>query len=251
MSSPTISPIHTACKSCEFAIYEDKTQTECYLGFVDRFKIADVEVLEVYDEDKEFYVINNKKCVGYREFKYFVNRGLSETGIQEKAEYVRDRLKINYDLTINIRNYSAAELQELAKEISKLSIKPNSLHIVRYKEDREKYSYRFIEKIISSTKVTKWKIKTLLDNSEEFLTAVHHIINENKSTKFMLSINKNFSKIAEMVDYAQKTIYDNLSTFVVITEKTKECFLFSTDVYRLGILNGVDILSETDKYTII
>ena len=51
----TVNTIHTPCKSCVFALYEDKTQTDCGLNYISKYRQKDnVEVLEAYDNDKEF-----------------------------------------------------------------------------------------------------------------------------------------------------------------------------------------------------
>ena len=52
-----ISKIHTPCKDCVFALYNDITQVGCKTKTLDIFKQRGVTILEVYDEEKEFYVI--------------------------------------------------------------------------------------------------------------------------------------------------------------------------------------------------
>ena len=54
----TIKPIHTPCKDCTFAIYEGKTQNGCHLNLLEKYKNKNLEILEAYDEQKEFYIIN-------------------------------------------------------------------------------------------------------------------------------------------------------------------------------------------------
>ena len=55
--------IHTPCKDCVFAIYDDKTQINCSQDCIDKYKKLDVPIVEVYDDDKEFYVIEGRKCI--------------------------------------------------------------------------------------------------------------------------------------------------------------------------------------------
>lgn len=247
----TICAIHTPCKNCSFAVYEEKTQTDCLLGLLEKFKSSEIEILEVYDEDKEFFVINNKKCVGYKEEKYFENRNLSQATIGEKADYVQSQLYIKYSIVINLKKYDPKELKKLAEKISDLTISPETLHIIRYKEDREKYSYKFIENIVSLSKVPKWKVKTLLNDDEHYIDALHQVIQENRKTQFFLSIDGEYDKISNIVEKAQETIYDKLSTFLVIATENGESIFFNTGVYRAGLNQGIDILTDKDKYTII
>lgn len=249
--STEIKPIHTPCKKCVFATYENNTQTSCFLNLLDKFKNNNIEILEAYDEEKEFYIINDKKCVGYREEKYFESRKLNEKTLQDKADYVLDKLKLNYSITINIQNFTARQLTNISSQISQLSIKPTNLYVIRYKQDREKYSYNFIENFISKCKIPKWKIKTILDDKEEYINVLHNVVNENKTTKFMLSIGEETEGINVIINTAQRIIYDDLSTFIVLADKNKKTILFNTDVYRFGIFHGQDILSDTTQYTII
>ena len=53
----------TPCKDCTFAIYEGITQTGCSR---DRLKLyKENEIVEAYDEEREFYVVNGQ-CLYYR-----------------------------------------------------------------------------------------------------------------------------------------------------------------------------------------
>ncbi|MBF83560.1 MAG: hypothetical protein CL489_03690 [Acidobacteria bacterium] len=58
--------IKTSCKECVFAMYVGKTQMDCSLGRLDKFREGCVPVIESYDEDdKEFFVIE-RFCNTYR-----------------------------------------------------------------------------------------------------------------------------------------------------------------------------------------
>lgn len=62
VEQPVIKQINTSCKGCFFSIWDDKTQTSCSLGLVERFKERD-EIIEVYDEQgDEFFVVNGRHC---------------------------------------------------------------------------------------------------------------------------------------------------------------------------------------------
>lgn len=247
-----INLLHTSCKHCTFSIYKDKTQTDCYLGLINQYQNNQIEILEAYDEDKEFFVVNNKKCLAYVQDSFFnKHESLKDLSLEEKAEYVRSKLRIKYAIVLNIKQYSPAELQIVFEEISKLEIEPTTVYLIRYKEDREKFSYKFLERIIKKWKLPNWKIKTILDPEDEYLSVLHYTINENKKNKFVLSINGDYTDMGGIIDRGQKIIYDDSGSFVVISNQSKETILFSTEVYRYGIINGIDILSEYEKYDII
>jgi hypothetical protein len=57
-----LSSIHTPCKNCLFAMYENDKQIGCKL---DRLKYHK-NIIEVYDDEKTFYVVDKSFCLFYR-----------------------------------------------------------------------------------------------------------------------------------------------------------------------------------------
>lgn len=62
----SFSGIHTACKNCVFAEYKGKQQVGCAFNKIEEYKRAGVKIVPVYDDDKEFFVIDNRFCMFYR-----------------------------------------------------------------------------------------------------------------------------------------------------------------------------------------
>ena len=82
----SIPAIHTSCKKCVFAIYDNITQTGCHLDYIAKYREKNISILEAYDEQKEFYVIGDKKCPGYREDSWFKDNNLT---IEEKIDKIK------------------------------------------------------------------------------------------------------------------------------------------------------------------
>jgi len=78
--------IRTNCKECVFAIYDGKTQVGCTHNRIEKFK---PNIIEAYDDDKEFYVINNL-CNFYRN----AERGYSV----DDVDLVKSESAISYDI---------------------------------------------------------------------------------------------------------------------------------------------------------
>lgn len=57
--------IETPCKFCVFAKYDGKTQTDCELGLLKKYREYSTQIIEAYDEESEFFVID-KVCLGHR-----------------------------------------------------------------------------------------------------------------------------------------------------------------------------------------
>lgn len=60
----------TCCQDCCFAIYENKTQIDCQLNKLELYSNAKIEIIEAYNEDGEFFLLHNKKCIWKRSKKW-------------------------------------------------------------------------------------------------------------------------------------------------------------------------------------
>ena len=63
-----LSQIHTSCKNCVFANYtaDGLVQSGCKLGKIQDYKKAGIDILDVYDDELQFSVINGRVCLFYR-----------------------------------------------------------------------------------------------------------------------------------------------------------------------------------------
>lgn len=248
-----INPIHTCCKRCVFAEYESITQVSCAIKYLEKYKDMGTEILEAYDNDAEFYILNNKKCIGYREEKYFVKVGLIDSNIQDKINYVLDNNKLSYLMTINLAEYTSETFKELGLELSKISIKPKKIIFVRYSHLPKIFEYDVIINFLKDSNIDcEWRIQTMLDDTVEYSTILNNIINLNKSFRFVLSINKPGNSIGEIIDLGNRLVYNELKTFDIISNKSYSCYLFSSAVYRYNyITNNQNLLDNTSRYLYI
>ena len=158
-----INIIHTPCKKCVFAKYNNNTQTDCHLGYISLYKNTNIEILEAYDEEKEFYIINNKKCIGYRENGWFEKRNLQDLSIEEKVIKFKENNFLHYMLCVNLENFTEQTLLSFGSELSQLSIQPRKIIFIRYQNHDIKFSYDLIQKVLEEAKFKdKWRIQTML-----------------------------------------------------------------------------------------
>ena len=107
---------NTSCKACVFAEYEDLTQTGCNRGMIDKYRDAEVKILEAYDEDREFYVISNRLCPYYRT-KAWANR-IGE----EDFDVISERmLKFETQLSFHVMVFMQDDLDALTQTIVSLA----------------------------------------------------------------------------------------------------------------------------------
>jgi|694.fasta_scaffold07784_12 hypothetical protein len=246
-----ISSIHTPCKQCVFAKYIDNTQTDCYLSYIDLYKQNSVEVLEAYDHDKEFFIINNKKCIGYRENKWFEKRGMSNSSIEDKIEAYRKSNHAHYAAIISLKTIDINQLNNICEMLDHSDIKPKKIILIRYPDNKE-FPYQAIENIFKEKNISyPWRIQTMLDSDMPHEHILYDIIKNNKSCRFILSINTDTSKINEIINYANDLVYNGLGSFYACGDSTKNVVLYSSTVLRHSLETGKDILNDEELYKII
>lgn len=251
-----INAVHTACKNCVFAIYNKQTQSGCELNYIDDFKKNNEEIIEVYDNDLEFFVINNKKCLGYRELSWFKGLGLEDATMAKKKDYFLTNNHINYLLVIDLKDMDSS-LEALSKSILRCSYKPQKVILVRYTKDIEKFAFDVLDKFLRDTNLssTPWRIQTMENNESKFEDILHTIISLNKKNRFIAYVrykeNENYY-LKEILLKANNIVYEQMKKFDIISDLEKRCVLFSAPSYRFGMLVlKKDIFQDNGHYTYI
>lgn len=248
--------IHTPCRKCVFAQYKNNTQTGCALNYIQAYKNIDgIEILEVYDDEKEFFVVNKKKCIGYREESWFKKFDNANT-LQDKIKIYNDHNHIDYLLTINLNNLSRKDIEILFNQINRLSIKPSQLILVRYPkrlEDSEDYPYEWIKSLIDNSDIDfKWRIQTVVDSTVTYSMMLNNIVSVNKKYRFVVSIDQFNNDLSSVIDYANDMVYKQLKTFIVIANKNLSTIIFPSAVYRYSLfMENHNILENRDNYIIV
>lgn len=253
---PPIDIIHTPCKNCIFALYEDKTQVGCHLGYLDKYKNKGLNVIEAYDNDLEFFVINGKKCVGYRENPWFAKYGLEHASLEDKTSKFKELNRINYVLVINFIEIGdkQEDIDNLKRALSLLTIHPKKIVFVRGPEGTETTIYASIQKLMTESKIDcQWRIQTMVDDSISNENILHNIINHDKSYRFVCHIKKSeCNNLNRVVQKADEIVYNDLDQFMVLTDEHSSCVIFGAGVYRFSLVeHGKDILSETSAFTVV
>lgn len=161
------SKIRTECKNCCFAEYDGKTQTGCAMGVLE--KIPE-NVVAVYDEEKEFFVINDKHCHFCR------NQEWAEFHKDENLEHLaraQCQLKISYfvwyDETSNV-----AALKATLKSADEQYLRPYKITIINN-------SKKSIRDVIRQHKYkTPVEIENILVERDKD-DLIHYCVNKSKS----------------------------------------------------------------------
>jgi len=242
-----IPAIHTACKKCVFAVYEDITQTECYLGYISKYRDKNISILEAYDDEKEFYVISDKKCPGYRENSWFKNADLT---IQQKAEQILKNNHINYLMVINLKDIEVSDFHNTINDILQLDFKPSKIIIVRHTDDHKKFPFDVLKSSLDKLNIL-WKIQTMIDKDSLWGDILHGVSVTNSQYRFICGIIKYTKDISKIINKANSIIYDDLSTFNILSNNNRDVIIYAGSVYRYSNFHGYDILNDEKAYQII
>lgn len=247
-----ISGIHTPCKNCVFAKFDDKTQVDCFLKYLDIYRNNGIEVLEAYDDQQEFFVINDKKCIGYREKKWFESRGLGDASIDEKITKYEQSNFPHYLAVIDLQNLDLIGLQTVCEQLAICTIKPQKLVIIRYKHDNKKFGYDSIESILKKTNIScAWRIQTMLETGIDYNYTLNDIIKNNLRCRFLLDIHKQNTNLQSLIDYVNQKVYKELKNFCACGNLDKSAVIYSSTVFRHAFETGKNILDDTSLYEII
>jgi|694.fasta_scaffold130964_3 hypothetical protein len=251
-----LSIVHTPCKSCVFAEYDENTQTGCRLNYIEKYKENGEQILEAYDDNKEFYIINGKKCVGYRENQWFAQYGLENASLEEKEKKFRESNHIDYVLVVNFIEIgdSDQDIANIKRAFSSLGIHPAKIVFVRGPEGSKTTIYASIQKLMADSKIDcKWRIQTMVDDSISNENILHGVITENKSYRFVCHMKKSScNNLNNVVEAANDIVYSQLNKFIVLTDPDNSCVLFGSGVYRFSLAeHGKDILADTGGFKIV
>lgn len=246
----TISTIHTTCKKCIFSIYNNITQVGCALNYIERFKEKKIEIVEAYDEEKEFYIINEKKCIGYRENSWIETHNL----VNAKQEEILDKYytlnNISYISIIDTKNLSLDELISILNNLNSQKILPYKIFIIRHLTNTDLE----FDKLKDTLDLLQchWKVQTCVDEEaplEYFIGAAISL--SSKKARFTMIIDEYTNQISNIVNTANDIVNNKLDSFIVLSDKAKICKIFSSSAYKYARMNGENILKDDKQYKII
>lgn len=250
-----IQPIHTACKNCVYAKYENITQTDCYLDYINKFKEKNLEIIEAYDNEKEFYVINNKKCIGYRDNSWFEKRKLSHLSLEEKISRHFDTNYIKYTLIINLDKFDTLDkLHNLSQIIATSNIAPAYIIFIRFHGKHvDLHTLDNIQSILKTANLnnTKWRLQTMLDPDMGQDQIIYDCIKLNEK-RFIAVISDIPTNFKQVIEHANTIVSEDMNSFNIISNSSKSIIIFPVSVYKyfLHVLKQY-LISQDELYTVV
>lgn len=244
-----VESIHTCCKNCVFAKYENITQIGCHLDYIQKYKDLGAEILEAYDQEKEFYLINNKKCIGYRENKWFNDNSLC---LEDKIAIYNEKNKLSYTMVINLAPLSVDDLNHILAQINN-DLPPQKIIIIRHRDNDLKFSYDKIKSMLDEHQIKcTWRIQTMVDDTIPYDAILHHISMHNYNSRFIMSVTNPTDRITDIVVKADTIVHRELGNFVIIANEAKSAIIYCGSVYRYAFLvNEEKVLDKEDNYLFI
>ena len=207
--------VHTSCKECIFATYEGKTQTGCELGRLKKYKEQGF-VQEVYDEDKEFYVIRDRICLKCRDHNW--RERYSKLDNEQIKQLVDWQAQVQYQVVIIMESNSVAPLTNTLSSLDEQKIIPKKVVVVNQNEVGAKPG-----KIISKLKTDKWAWK--LQNIEfgrEHHECVDLVIKMNRQYPYYVVCKDGYMFDRDFSTELNHSLLEDLKTFGVAKDRNIE-----------------------------
>jgi hypothetical protein len=194
--------LQTSCKNCAFAQYDGKTQVGCDADRISKFNDL---VIEAYDNDREFYVINTF-CNYYRGPSWDTDNGNGLIKIKKETSLSFELLFNCTDITENYKNNIIEWLNYLSNNYIDYS---NKIVVKLYHQhaSNEETRNRVIEIYKSQPKVY---ISTCFDE-DAFL---HETIMRSPYSSHMVISENNFPD-KNVLSNLNDEVNENLKKFIV------------------------------------
>jgi len=214
--------LQTSCKNCTFAVYNELTQTGCSADRIDKFDKSDI--IEAYDNEKEFYVIN-KFCNLYRPLSW--NGGVSnlEKATAESA--------LDFDVMVDCNNISEPFKNYLIDTIPSIEYYKDKVNINLFHDYTSSSDVKsMVLDVYSKYKSIKISICLL---SNRFL---HEFALKSKRNCHLVLSNKfDFTKLSKLNDLVNQ----DLKRFIVAN--CNGVLVISNMAYKMNYAN-----SQIDNY---
>lgn len=124
-----VNKVCTSCKHCVFAVNRDvngrPTQEDCRLGRVETFGRRG-ELVEAYDEDADFYVVDGRNCAAYRDVRSDWARRTPQP-----EEAVRRELTLRAAAVVLVGDASVEDVLATARSLNAQLLPPAEVFFVR------------------------------------------------------------------------------------------------------------------------
>lgn len=119
----------TVCKDCCFATWDDITQTGCQHLILNKYKKLGVNVLDCYDEDREFNVIKDRICPFKRSQQWLKRCQDTSSNIHDILKF-ESRLQFHIVIFVDI-NHTLNDILTTLHSLENQKLTPVYVSIIR------------------------------------------------------------------------------------------------------------------------
>ena len=228
-----VSTSSTWCANCVFADFDDNVQKGCKANRLDKFKEADIPVIQTQIEDTISFVVDGKSCVYYRNDTwardYYPDQ--SDTGLLTS---IQKELGIPYHAIVFLRNKEHKQsggianiqidldnLQNRLSELSNQKVKPKLVTVVNRLHSIEDYSAQIIS-MIQDCEFTHWKLQTVKSTDQLDTDIIDLAYDHTKKIPYMFYIcfESGYSIPSTMSEDIHMSLHDHMKSFTVLLPNT-------------------------------
>ena len=228
-----VSTSSTWCANCIFADFDENVQKGCKANRLDKFKKADIPVIQTHIEDTTSFVIDGKSCVYYRNDTwartYYPDQ--SDTGILQSIQnelgipyhaivFLRDKEHKRSEIT-NVKT-ALDNLQNRLSELSNQKVKPKIVTVVNRLHSIEDHSAQIIS-MIQKCEFSHWKIQTVKSTDQLDTDIIDLSYDHTKKMTYMFYIcfESEYSIPSTMSEDIHISLHDNMKSFTVLLPNTQ------------------------------
>lgn len=225
--------IRTSCKDCVFAQYENNTQVNCLHNRIKTFKQLlenndDFQlVVEAYDNEKEFYVIN-RFCNLYRDKNTYQDKDIN-------CEKAFDEIKLTFDVLIDCNDINDDNYFNYIKSIIASSVFYGSnkisfhfYHNQSLNKDGRKKALN-LQRVSSNSYLSVYYQKDILQ---------HGILSKTKNSYHMI-ITKDSRPDKKIFDILNNIV--NIDLKKVLVCNNNNVFVVSNLSYKIETMGKIDV----------
>lgn len=224
------SKLHTSCKECIFATFDDqnKTQTGCKLNKIDKLVNNGVKVVESFDEEKEFFVLDNHACMTYRK-KLLPNKTL-----EEQVEIAKKQASPRIDCVITV---DSDDILELEKTILSLINQESQFNEIVFCVLSKIKPSQIVSLINKNEGKFKWSIKQIVDEYWTGAKAINIAVQKSKST-YASVFNTGFEVPKTFVKEMIFSLAEEMKRFIMLNPIDEKSNGLTIQIYAFNALRG-------------
>lgn len=228
----------TPCKDCCFAEYEDVTQVGCSRGRIRKYKDAGTNILEAYDEDKEFFVIKDRICPFYRDEKWFSRfEGKSDPSMEKMLSF---ETKLSFHLIILLNKESTIE--DIDKTIKSIydcdcESKPIQVTLLKPTSNTELKPKKIRDYFKKDTSIN-WRMENLVVKMDD--NRAIHMVQKTLKSQYYVTCKAGFEFPKRYLNTINDSVIEDLLQFglIEIEEGSEEGVVVPTQVHEYWYFHG-------------